>query len=315
MKIGFLFAGQGAQTVGMGKDIYEQSSIAKDLFDKANEMLGNDIADICFNGPEAELTKTENTQPGIFTVSAALFEILKSKGIDADMYAGFSLGEYSALYAAGMISFEDCVKLVRKRGLYMEEAVPAGKGGMAAILGLENEAVEKICRQAETKGVVSAVNYNCPGQLVISGEMDAVKYACELAEKQGAMRAILLKVSGPFHTTLLTSAGENLYQDLSDITFTFSTDKTVISNATAKPYEKGNEKELLKKQVYTPVYREKSMRFMQENGINTFVEIGPGRTLKGFMRKIDRKTTCYNINDLETLEDTVNKLNELPSAE
>ncbi|MBE3579202.1 MAG: ACP S-malonyltransferase [Caldanaerobacter subterraneus] len=300
MKIAFIYPGQGAQYAGMGKEIYEKYEEAKEIFERADEALGFNISKLCFEGPEEELMKTENTQPAILTVSVALTRVLQKRGVKPDVTAGLSLGEYSSLVLAEALDFEDAVRLVKKRGKYMQEVVPEGVGTMAAILGLPNEEVEEICRIASEVGVVEPANYNCPGQLVVSGEVKAVERAVELAKERGAKKAVVLAVSAPFHCSMLKEAGELLAKELEKVEIK-DLMVPVISNVTADYVQKDKVKELLIKQVSHPVLWEQSVRKMVEDGVDTFIEIGPGKTLSGFVKKIDRSRTVLNFEDEESL--------------
>ncbi|AAM24695.1 MAG: Malonyl CoA-acyl carrier protein transacylase [Caldanaerobacter subterraneus] len=300
MKIAFIYPGQGAQYAGMGKEIYEKYEEAKEIFERADEALGFNISKLCFEGPEEELMKTENTQPAILTVSVALTRVLQKRGVKPDVTAGLSLGEYSSLVLAEALDFEDAVRLVKKRGKYMQEVVPEGVGTMAAILGLPNEEVEEICRIASEVGVVEPANYNCPGQLVVSGEVKAVERAVELAKERGAKKAVVLAVSAPFHCSMLKEAGELLAKELDKVEIK-DLKVPVISNVTADYVQKDKVKELLIKQVSHPVLWEQSVRKMIEDGVDTFIEIGPGKTLSGFVKKIDRSRTVLNFEDEESL--------------
>lgn len=307
-KTAFLFSGQGAQYVGMGKDLYENTEPARKVFDTADRELGFPLSRLCFEGPKEELDRTENTQPAVLTVSIAALSSLQEAGIKADAAAGLSLGEYSALVCSGVLQFEDAVRLVRKRGKYMQEAVPEGVGGMAAVLGLEEGLVEEACRAAGSLGLVQVANYNCPGQIVIAGENEALKAACARAQELGARRVIPLEVSGPFHTALLEPASEKLSRELEGIE---PGDLTipVISNVTADYIKDRSEiKELLTKQVMSPVRWEGTIRRFLADGFDTFVEIGPGNVLRGFVRKIDRKVRLLNVEDGKSLRETVEYL-------
>lgn len=307
-RVAFLFAGQGAQYVGMGKDLYENFNDVRELFDSANEILGYDLLNICFNGPEDSLKQTENTQPAIYMMDVAIYNILKSNGLKPKMMAGLSLGEYGALTAAGSINFQDGIDLVRKRAKFMQEAVPLGKGAMAAILGLPAEDVEKCCTISADVGIVEPANYNCPGQIVISGERKAVAKACEHAKDIGAKRAILLPVSAPFHCSLLQPAAAKLNSELESIRIK-DPKTTVISNVTAKPIDSSDQiVELLTRQVTHSVRWQESIEYMIEDGIDIFIELGPGKTLTNFLKRIDKNVRGHNVEDLKSLEITLKEL-------
>lgn len=308
-KIGFLFPGQGSQVVGMGKDFYQDIVESKEIFEKADKKLGQELKDLIFEGPQDTLTLTYNAQPALLTTSMAILEYVKKFNIQADFVAGHSLGEYSALVAAGVLSFEDAVYAVKKRGEYMDEAVPAGQGAMSAILGMTAEELEKITTDVTENGdSVQLANLNCPGQIVISGTAAGVEKASALAKENGAKRAIPLVVSGPFHSQLMKPAAEKFDQVLSELSFNDAS-IPVIANVTAQPVVSHEEiKALLVKQLFSPVRWEESVRTMIQNGVTTFVEIGPGKVLTGLVKKIDRSVTVYNIFDLESLNVTVDKL-------
>ncbi len=304
-KIGFLFAGQGAQYVGMGKELYEHFSCATQIFDRASEAVGFDLAALCHKGPIEELNSTENTQPAVVTTSIAALAVLQEHGVKADVVAGLSLGEYSALYCSGVFDLTTVVKLVQKRGKYMQDAVPQGVGTMAAILGLPAQSVEEACEEAKDIGIVEIANYNCPGQIVIGGDVKAVHAACEIAVQKGAMKAVPLLVSAPFHTSMLAPAARKLSAEIEHIDLG-SMDIPIISNVTAQYIEQIDQiKPLLTQQVMKPVLWEQTIRRMMADGVDVFVEIGPGKVLSGFVKKIDRKAVVVNVEDLKSLEKAV----------
>jgi [acyl-carrier-protein] S-malonyltransferase len=305
-KTALLFAGQGAQVVGMGKDFAEQSAMAKVLFARANEVLGYDLANICFNGPEAELTKTENAQPGIFLVSWVAFQMLKEKipTVTFQATAGLSLGEFTALAAAGVMSFEDGLKIVRLRGRFMQEACEATQGTMAAVIGLDETATRAVCAEAGAE----VANLNCPGQIVISGETTAVNKACELAKARGAKRALPLSVAGAYHSKLMTSAQGKLRTVLSEVPLHLPA-VPVISNVTAKPHATAGEiAARLVEQVTSSVRWEESIRYLLGQGFTRFIELGPGTALSGFMKRIDKNAQMLNVADLPSLQETAKTL-------
>ena len=305
-RIAFIFPGQGAQTCGMGKDFYEQTETGKKVFDRASELLGFSVPELCFE-PNDRLDITEYTQAAMVTAGIAMMRVLEEKGIHPDVTAGLSLGEYCALAAAGVMSEDDAIRTVRQRGILMQEAVPAGVGAMAAILALDAAVIEEVTASMED---VWIANYNCPGQIVISGRKEAVEEACERLKAAGAKRAILLNVSGPFHSGMLTEAGEKLGQVLLQ-TEIKSPQIPYVANVTAQYVtEAAPVKELLTRQVSSSVKWQQSVETMLADGVDTFVEIGPGRTLTGFMRKIDRAARCFNVEKLEDIDKVAEALKE-----
>jgi len=305
-KTALLFAGQGAQAVGMGKDLAGMFPSARAWFDRANAALGYDLASICFNGPEAELTKTENAQPGIFLVCWVCFELLKEKtpNLKFDATAGLSLGEFTALTAAGAMSFEDGLRVVRQRGKFMQDACDTTRGGMAAVIGLDEAPTREVCAEA---GVVLA-NLNCPGQLVISGEAEKIAKACELAKAKGAKRAIPLPVAGAYHSPLMAGAQPKLQAELAKIGIAAPA-VPVISNVTAQAHGATTEiSARLVEQVTSSVLWEKSMRELLAQGFTRFIELGPGTALSGFMKRIDKSAQMLNVADAASLEATVKAL-------
>jgi [acyl-carrier-protein] S-malonyltransferase len=305
-KTALLFAGQGAQAVGMGQDLAAAFPSAKGWFDRANAALGYDLTSICFNGPEPELTKTENAQPGIFLVSWVAFQLLKERApsLKFDATAGLSLGEFTALTAAGAMSFEDGLRVVRQRGRFMQEACEATRGGMAAVIGLDEAPTREVCAEA---GVVLA-NLNCPGQLVISGESDKITKAVELAKAKGAKRAIALPVAGAYHSPLMAGAQPKLQAELAKIKIS-SPRVPVISNVTGEAHTSAADiSTRLVEQVTSSVLWEKSMRCLLAQGFTRFIELGPGTALGGFMKRIDKGAQMLNVADAASLEATVKAL-------
>ncbi|NDQ56375.1 MAG: ACP S-malonyltransferase [Acidipila sp.] len=307
-KIAFLFPGQSSQYPGMGRDLWDKIPAARAVFDEADKVLGLPLSRICFEGTDEELRLTENTQPAILTVSVAAWRTLESRGVVPDFVAGHSLGEYSALVAAGGLAFADALRIVRKRGRYMQEAVPAGVGAMAAILGLSPAQVGEICEKAADGEVVSPANLNSPEQTVISGHAAAVKRAVELANQAGAKRAVILQVSAPFHCELMLPAQQRLAEDLRKTKFS-ELRMPLVTNVGAEAIEKGDDaREALIRQVSLPVRWEDSIRTLVELGVDTFAEVGPGRVLSGLLRQIDRSVLCVNVEDETSLGPALDKL-------
>ena len=312
MKIGYIFPGQGTQTVGMGKDIYNNYEEIRNVYKKIDDALGENIEDITYKLSQEELNETKNTQIAIYAMSMGILDILNKHNIKPFVAAGLSLGEYSALTCAGVLKLEEGAKIVRTRGRLMQELAPQGDWLMSAIIGLEDEKVEEICNKVDM-GFVRAVNYNCPGQVVISGDRDSVVKAMEIAKESGARKVVELKTSGPFHTEKLKNASEELKKELEKVKFNESKIE-VIKNIDGKPYAKNDSMvEILAEHVINPVKFRSSIETMLDMGVDTFVEIGPGKTLSGFVKKVckDKEKTAniINIENLETLENALELLN------
>jgi [acyl-carrier-protein] S-malonyltransferase len=310
-KLAFLFPGQGSQYCGMGRDLTEAFAESQQVFDEANAALGFSMSDMCYTASLEELKQTENTQPSILTVSVAAYRALERRGVKPDFVAGHSLGEYSGLVAAGGLDFSSAVRLVRARGRYMQEAVPAGEGAMAAILGLPPAEVSEICKKAADNEVVSPANLNSPEQTVISGNAAAVKRAVEIASQSGAKRAVILPVSAPFHCALMAPAQKRLERDLRAVNFA-GLKIPLITNVDAEAITTGDEaREALIRQVTAPVRWLDSVHEMIESGVTIFVEVGPGKVLSGLMRQIDRSVRCLNVEDAASLQAAIDKIAQL----
>jgi len=307
-KVAFVFPGQASQYPGMGKDLAEKYAVARAVFDEADTTLGFSVSKMCFEGTEEDLKQTANTQPAILACSVAGLRVAAEKGLQPDFVAGHSLGEYSALVAAGGLKFADAVQLVRKRGQYMQDAVPAGVGAMAAILGLSPAVVADACKRASENEVCTPANLNSPEQTVISGHAGAVKRAVEIASQLGAKRAVILPVSAPFHCALMTPAQEKLARDLENTMFA-ALRVPLVTNVDADTENTGAEaKDALVRQVSMPVRWEESVRLLIDEGVNTFVEVGPGRVLTGLLRQIERSVAALNIEDEKSLATTLDKI-------
>lgn len=308
-KIAFIFPGQGSQAVGMGKDLFDNFAAAREVFDEADEALGFPLAGLCFEGNDADLQLTANTQPAILATSVAAYKAMMSEGVAVPAFvAGHSLGEYSALVAAGVIDFADAIRTVRKRGTYMQEAVPVGTGAMAAILGLDVEAIELGCAEAAQGQVCSPANINSPTQVVIAGHSEAIDRACEILKGKGAKRAIKLNVSAPFHCGLMMPAEERLMVDLKDLAygkFRFPIVHNVDAEENVDPAKVSD---ALKRQVSSPVKWLQSIRKLQALGVEKFIEVGPGKVLSGLMRQIDRDAIATNVENKESLRLTLETL-------
>ncbi|MDU7027359.1 ACP S-malonyltransferase [Robinsoniella peoriensis] len=303
-KIAFVFPGQGAQYIGMGKDFYEQYESCKEIFDLASGVTGLDIPALCFEEND-KLNITEYTQVCMLAVSAAILKVLEEKGLNSCVNAGLSLGEYGALAASSVLTLEDAFKVVRQRGIFMQEAVPSG-GAMAAVIGMDGEKIAEVCEK--TDGIVSVANYNCPGQIAITGEEAAVQKACETLKEAGARRIVPLKVSGPFHSAMLTDAGSKLGKVLDEVEI-HKVKIPYVSNVTAEYVtDKNQVKDLLQKQIYSSVQWQQSVENMIAEGVDTFIEIGPGKTLSGFLRKINRDMTALNVEKVEDIEKVLSAL-------
>lgn len=311
MKIAYLYPGQGTQVVGMGKDLYEKYEEVRKVYKIAGEALGESVEEITYNLSQEELNETKNTQIAIYVMSMAITELLKKEGITAEMSAGLSLGEYSALTYANAIKLEEGVKIVRKRGILMQNLAPKGNWAMSAIIGLEDEKVKEACTKVDN-GFVKAVNYNCPGQVVISGEREAVLKAMEISKELGARKVIELKTSGPFHTEKLIEASKELKKELEKLSFN-KLNTEVVKNADGKPYKAGdNMVEILSNHVIKPVMFRKSLETMLDEGADTFIEVGPGKTLSGFAKKVCKEkgveANVFNIESVETLENVLENI-------
>lgn len=311
MKIGFLFPGQGSQSVGMGKDIYDKYECARNIYDRVCKITGIDIKKFSFEGPEEILNETKNTQLAILTNSLALLEILKENDISPEISAGLSLGEYTALINSRVFSFEEGVNLVKKRGEYMQELLPEGKWQMSAMLGITESQAEEACRKVKS-GFVEPTNFNCIGQVVISGEECAVQEAVEIANKMGVKKARILKTAGPFHTKKLIQSSNALKKELEKVKINKFTSK-VIKNLDGEFYSDDDDiRDILAKHIISPVRFSKTLNNMLESGIDTFIEIGPGKTLTGFVKRMpsEREIKTYNINNVSSLEETIKSIKE-----
>lgn len=304
-KTAFLFAGQGAQKLGMARDLYDNYPVVKETFDKASQILGYDLREL-IDHDEEKLNQTRYTQPAILTTSVAIYRLLKEKGLEPDAVAGLSLGEYSALVAAGALSFEDAVALVAKRGQFMETAAPAGTGKMVAVMNTPVDVIEEACQKAQDKGYVGPANYNTPAQIVIGGHVAAVDAALENLKEAGAKRLIPLKVSGPFHTALLEPASRQLAEELAKVSFS-DFKIPLVGNTEANVMKEADIKSLLARQVMEPVRFYESMATMKDLGVTSYIEIGPGKVLSGFMKKIDKTAELAHVEDLASLQALLEK--------
>ncbi|HHT96423.1 MAG TPA: ACP S-malonyltransferase [Clostridiales bacterium] len=309
-KIGFVFSGQGSQYIGMGKDLYENFESSREVFDKASEYINFDLKGLCFNGTKEALDITENTQPAIVAMSLSAYKAISEYDVYPDFVAGLSLGEYSALTVSGAFSLEDVIPLVRKRGKFMQEAVPTGVGTMVAVLKASQEEVSRACNEASSEGIIEIANYNCPGQIVIGGENSAVDKAVEILKVNGA-RVIPLAVSAPFHTSMLKPAAIKLKKEM-DIIEIGEIKIPIVANVNARIIlDSSKVKDLLYNQVMKSVLWEQSVRLMIDKGVTEFIEIGPGKTLSGLIKKINKEVNVYNVENMTTLENTVSKLKTL----
>ena len=307
-KLAFIFPGQGAQVVGMGKDLFDRYALAKQRFAEADAALGYSISTLCFEGPAEKLQLTEHTQPAILTVEVIAAELLREAGVAPEVAGGHSLGEYGALVLAGVMSFQDAVLLVHKRGAYMQEAVPVGEGAMAAVIGLDDERIVAVCAEASSAGAVQAVNFNCPGQTVIAGTVRGVERAVELLKEQGAKKAVILPVSAPFHSTLMAPAAQKLAAELDKVEIRDAA-FPVVSNYTGKLQQSAAEiKKNLIAQADHPVRWIACVETMKEFGADTYVECGPGKTLAGFNKRIDKSLVSMNVENVDSLQKTLDTL-------
>jgi [acyl-carrier-protein] S-malonyltransferase len=307
MKIAFVFPGQGSQYVGMGKEIYEKFSVSREVFKEASDELGYNIEKVCFEGPAEELNKTYRTQPAILTVSIAINRVLISNSIKPSVVAGHSLGEYSALVSAGVLSFRDAIKITEMRGKFMQEAVPEGRGLMAAIIGLERNIVDEICSSVQS-GYTAPANYNSPTQIVIAGEKDAVEEAIKLAREKGAKRTVVLAVSVPSHCTLMAGASQKLAEFLNKIDFR-NPEIPIVNNTDALfLYDTESIKNSLIRQLNSPLLWEDSIRVIFDSGIDTFIEVGPGKILTGLIKRIEPSAKVFNVEDLKTFDNTLSSI-------
>lgn len=302
-KLAFVFPGQGSQAVGMGKDVHDAVPAAREAFETADRVLGFPLTEMIFQGPESDLKQTSNTQPALLATSWALYQALERHGIRPDYVAGHSLGEYGALVAAGVLRFEDAIAIVRQRGQFMEQAVPSGQGAMAAVLGAERERLGALCDDISAAGTpVEMANLNCPGQIVVSGSREGIDAVVERGKEAGAKRVIPLEVSGPFHSALMKPAAERLGEALRAVEMQDAR-IPVIANVTARPVTEAEQiRGLLVEQVFSPVLWEDSVRYLIDQGVDTFVEIGSGTVLAGLIKKIDRSVRIVSINSLEAIE-------------